>query len=611
MNKGVNYRYFSSKVNAEKKVAPQEKSKGSYAQVKDGKLIIHHPPEGPYPMVIPCPDIELIVNGRECTKPIPISMEDTVQLKTENEQKKGKWSIEISSDGLQAILKVTPTVLLHRKLSELPPSRMLYLKVEEQERPSSPFTMEELLQRLDKMDIKYGIDQKACSEAIECRETTEIVIARGTPPTSGEDGKVELLFTPAPKVPVTVQGDKTVDFRKRYVFTSVEAGEILAIKHPAKQGRSGTGVTGEVIQAPTPRDFILVAGEGVVLKENGKKAVADQPGRPSVSHKRNKVRISVINELIHTGDVDLDSGNIAFKGDILILGNVTENMIVESCQDVQIEGLVSHGRVNAKGSIIIKGNILSSSVTAGNTPDSERKVASQLQILADGLSKMVIIIRELLKHSHTKKEILSRSIGSFVALLMENEFCHLVTAIKNLNREFETTLQGMAAVGPKELNRDLERTLIKSPLTIKELSEIEALANRAREWEQIYEYGPPIEGHVTASSIQNSKIVATGNVQIVGSGCYISEIQAGKKVQVNGVFRGGTIRAGGDVYIKELGSKGGPTTKVITDPTAVVKIERAFVNSVISLGGRSHRFYREERNIRIKLDKNGALQLNY
>jgi len=39
-----------------------------------------------------------------------------------------------------------------------------------------------------------------------------------------------------------------------------------------------------------------------------------------------------------------------------------------------------------------------------------------------------------------------------------------------------------------------------------------------------------------------------------------------------------------DVFIEELGSKGGATAKVVASPTSVVTIGHAFVNSVVMLG---------------------------
>lgn len=607
MNEEISYDYLSSLLDIEEIHFSDKEAMGSYALVIDGCLDVHHPPEGPYPMVIPCLGIKLIVNGRECTKPIPISMEDTVQLKTVNELRKGQWSVTVSSDGLQAVLRTSPTVLLHRELPDLPPARILNLTVVEREERHPPLTWNELLQELSRMGVKYGIDWEACSIGVKSCDTEEIVIARGIPAKPGKDGQVELLFTSDSRVPVVAEEDETVDFRKRYIFTSTDAGEILAIKHLPKSGRNGTSVTGEIILPPTPCDYILSAGEGTVLTEDGKRAVAVRHGRPTVSRRRNWVRVSVVNELVHTGDVDLASGNIVFKGDILILGNVTESMLVESRQNIRIRGLVSCARVQATGSISVGGNILSSVITAGRAPDFSKEILPQIHILAKGLHEMVMVIRQLQDHPDFNKG-LKGGIGPLVKLLLEGKFYYLIDAAKTLNKQSDTIIQEMSVRVLEEFIRNVERALINFSLTMSDLSEIEILAKQARELEQDFAYFNSTESHVVASNIQNSTVIATGDVQVVGSGCYISKIQAGKKVNICGVVRGGQIQAGGDVYIGELGSKGGAISKVMVPTTAVVTVGHAFENSMVLLGRKSYRFNREEKNVRLWLDKEENLR---
>lgn len=122
------------------KAFPGREAVGAYAFVKQGRLVIRHRPEGPYPVIVPCPGVRLIVNGQECTQPTPVSMKDTVRVETLEERREGKWSVSVSSDGLQAILRTRPTVIVHRELPDLPPARVLQLKVVEREERLPPLT---------------------------------------------------------------------------------------------------------------------------------------------------------------------------------------------------------------------------------------------------------------------------------------------------------------------------------------------------------------------------------------------------------------------------------------------------------------------------------------
>ncbi|MFZ5631730.1 MAG: DUF342 domain-containing protein [Bacillota bacterium] len=561
--------------------------------------------------MIPCPGVRLIVNSRECTQPTPVSMTDTVRVETVGELKElteGKWSVTVSSDGLQAILRTRPTVVVHRELPDLPAAKILQLAVVEREERLPPLTWDELLQELSRLGINYGVDWEACSRGVASCDEEEVVIARGIPAEPGKDGRVELLFSSNSKVPVLAGEDGAVDFRERYVFTSVEAGEILAVKHPPGPGRPGTSVKGEVIVPPSPRDFILSAGEGAVLTRDGEQAVAARAGRPVASRRRGSVRVSVLPELVHDGDVDLTSGNIVFKGDILIAGNVAEGMAVEAGGNVRVGGLVSGTRVQATGSVLIRGNILSSVVIAGGVPAFLQGMLPQVHALAVGLQEMTMAIRQLLGHPAFKQGDLKRGIGPLVKLLLEGKFRHLPAAVKTIKKQVETVPPGMAAEGLEEFIREVERALVRSPLSVRELQEVETLVRRAGEWEQAFASTPSAESDVVASSVLNSTIIATGSVRVAGSGCYNSRIQAGKKVTVSRIFRGGEIQAGGDVHLGELGSRGGATTRVVTGPAAVVTVKYAFENALVLVGGRAYRFDRGEKDVRLWLDKEGNLR---
>ncbi len=603
MKEGVNYNYLDSFIDVEESLI-ENKEIDSYAYIKNGCLKVHHPPEGPYPIVIPCPGVKLVINGRQYTEPMPIFMEDEVSIHTEDELIEGHWSLSVSEDGLEAILHIEPTVIIHRKLLDLPPARILELEVEESREYRCPITLEELLRELTAKKISYGIDWQNCTKALKTCKTDKIVIARGMPAKKGKDGRVELLFKPDLKTAIVSDEDETVDFRKRYIFTSIEAGEVLAVKHPPEIGSSGRSVTGQIIEPPTQRDAVLSAGEGAILTEDGKRVVATRSGRPTVSRNGNKVKVGVVNELVHTGDVDLSSGNISFRGDILILGNVTENMSVESSQNIRISGLVSGARINAYGSIFINGNIISSSIYAGKAPEYQEKVLPSLHTLYRGLKDLIINTRQLLRLKGLKEEL----IGPIVKYLLEEKFGYLLDAAKELCERTETTFHEMPFEGMQEFIYRVKKDLINFSLAIYDLAKFEKLEEQARTLVQNLAFYPATDSNIVASSIQNSVVFATGDIDVVGSGCYISKIQAGRKVNIKAVVRGGEVIAGSDVFIGELGSIGGFPTRVVAEHDAVVKIGYAHVNSVVVIGGQSYRFSRDEENAKFWLDGDGNLR---
>lgn len=579
-----------------------------HAFVKQGRLVVRHAPEGPYPVVVPCRGIRLIVNGQECTQPTAISMKDAVRLETVEERREGEWSVSISPDGMQAILRTRPAVVVRREVPDLPPAKVLQLVVVEREERVPPLTWDQLLEELSRLGINYGIDWEACSRSVTSCAEDEVVIARGIPPEPGKDGRIELLFPSDSRVPVPLGEDDRVDFRERYVFVSVEPGEVLAIKHPPEPGRPGTSVKGEVIAPPPPRDFTLRVGEGAMLAEGGERAVATRAGRPVATRSGDLVKVSVLAELVHDGDVDLASGNVAFKGDIVITGNVAEGMVVEAGGNVRVGGLVSGARVLATGSIVVKGNIVSSLVIAGGLAAFLEGVLPHVRALAAGLEEMTMAIRQLMGHPAFKQDDLKGAIGPLVRLLLEAKFRHLPAAASAFKKQVEATPPGLAAEGLAEFAGELERVLVRSSLAVRDLAELEELARRAKEWEQAFASSPSQESDVVVSCVHNSTVIATGDVRVVGSGCYNSRIRAGKEVSVPGVFRGGEIQAGGDVRVGELGSRGGASTRVVAGPAAVVSVGHAFENASVAVGGRVYRFTREVKGVRLWLDKEGNLR---
>lgn len=608
MKKKTSWDTLAAKTSKNNNVCLDSEASLPYIAIKNGCLVVRHRLEGPYPVIIPCPGVKLMVNDQKCTQLTPVSIQDTVDVKVVNERKEGNWSVAISSDGLQAILRITPTLIINRELADLRPTSKLQLAVVEREERFPPLTWNELLQELSRLGINYGIDWEACSRGITTCIEEEIVIAQGTPESPGNDGWVELLFHSDSKLPVTADEEEMMDFRKRYVFTSVVEGEILAIKHLPGLGRPGTSVKGDVLAPPPPKDFILSAGEGVVLTRDGKRAVASRAGRPVAFRYRNMVRVSVLPELVHTGDVDLISGNIAFKGDVLISGDVEGGMEVKASGNIRVGGLVSRARIQAEGAILVRGNILTSVVIAGGVPSYMNEILPHIRTLADGLRKLTMAINQLLGHSGIKQGYYKRDTGPLLKLLLNDKFCYLIEASEALQEQAKMFPPELTSDGLETFIREVERVVLYSPLTVRDLQDVQKLARWALEWEQTLMSPPSTDNSVVASNIINTTVITAGDVKVVGGGCYNSRIQADKKVTVLGVFRGGEIQAGGDVHLGELGSKGGITTRVVTGSDAVVTANSAFENALVSIGGRSYSFMRKENNVRLWLDKEGNLE---
>ncbi len=64
-------------------------------------------------------------------------------------------------------------------------------------------------------------------------------------------------------------------------------------------------------------------------------------------------RISIIEILEIRGDVGVKTGNVTFKGKILVTGNVVTGYTIECDGDVEVQGVVEGAKITATGDIIV------------------------------------------------------------------------------------------------------------------------------------------------------------------------------------------------------------------------------------------------------------------
>lgn len=97
---------------------------------------------------------------------------------------------------------------------------------------------------------------------------------------------------------------------------------------------------------------------------------------------------------------------------------------------------------------------------------------------------------------------------------------------------------------------------------------------------------------------------------MTGQGCFNTDIRAGGNVDINGVFRGGEIVAGGRVSIGEAGSELGARTTIRVPEDRTIKIGKAYENVLLQIGGRSTLLSRLYLALEAKLDQEGRLNVN-
>ncbi len=179
------------------------------------------------------------------------------------------------------------------------------------------------------------------------------VIAQGRAPIFPVDAGVVYHFQTDFRQAGKVRPDGTIDFRERGDIPFITKSSLLAEKTAPIAGSPGVDVSGVPIRVADPVDLIFTAGQGARLSADGLKIYADCDGQPHLDAMGN---VTVLAELTIKGDVDFETGNINFKGNVIVGGAIREGFSVRGANLTagQIEGadIELTGDLNVGGGII-------------------------------------------------------------------------------------------------------------------------------------------------------------------------------------------------------------------------------------------------------------------
>lgn len=229
-----------------------------------------------------------------------------------------------------------------------------YLIIEPPEGNGKWPTVQEALETLKSANIVFGVDETAVREAISFRKLQPQLIASGQPPVAGTDAEFRLLFQLTPgEQSLTEDHYGRVDYRDVQTVQNVVVGEVLAEKIPATPGEPGYDVFGNQLEPVPGKDKTLKLGKNVVMTNDGMRAVSTINGEPSYSG--GKLSVFPIHEV--KGDVNFQTGNINFRGSVVVRGNVDAGFKVEADGDIIVHGMIEAADLVAGGNITIYGGI--------------------------------------------------------------------------------------------------------------------------------------------------------------------------------------------------------------------------------------------------------------
>lgn len=234
------------------------------------------------------------------------------------------FSLMIAEDGMEAVM------LLHQ--------------------PGKKMSKEKLMASLKKSGVVKGLDEAAIDAVCQGKTAGDlVVVARGREPEKGIDGWYEFFFETEIRRAPKLMENGAVDYQNIKWFEIVQKGQKVACYHPAKNGKTGYRVTGEMLFSYKGKELKPLGGSGFDLLPDGITYLAQTDGR--ITYEDGKLEIT--NVLI-VNEVTLATGNIEFNGSIYVKGTVGEGVIVRAGRDILVEGFIEAATLDAGGDIILR-----------------------------------------------------------------------------------------------------------------------------------------------------------------------------------------------------------------------------------------------------------------
>lgn len=220
------------------------------------------------------------------------------------------------------------------------------------------YTVSDVEKALQSSGVSYGIQEDRVREVIEKQiYNREVLIAQGDVPVDGVDGhyeyKFDMNFSKKPKV----CPDGSVDYWSIKMVETVTEGQVIAEYHKAIMGTDGMDLKGKPVLAKRGRDLVPLRGKGFERSEDGLTYTSLMDGK--IEMRNDRITILPVYEI--SGDVDLSIGNIDFRGDVIIHGNICSGVTVKATGTVTVDGIVEGAKIEAGKDIVLRSGVMGAS----------------------------------------------------------------------------------------------------------------------------------------------------------------------------------------------------------------------------------------------------------
>ena len=214
-------------------------------------------------------------------------------------------------------------------------------------------SVEDVRTILEDSGLKTGIKDDIITKMIENnRPLPNVVIAEGIQPGIGENARIETYVKLNKRAKALERENGSLDFKDLGEVSSVTKDQKLYRRIPPKIGNPGMDVLGNEIPGLPGKDIKLVTGPGTAIDNNDPDVVvAVKDGEVLIVD--GILQIAEVHKV--KGDVDYETGNVKFKGSVVINGAVRSGFKVEADGNIEIHGNVEDAEVTSKNDVIVLG----------------------------------------------------------------------------------------------------------------------------------------------------------------------------------------------------------------------------------------------------------------
>ena len=442
--------------------------------------------------------------------------------------------VDISSDELKATATINPPSL-----------------------GGADVTPEQIKKALTQQGVVAGVSDEKIQALVDRPTYNEpVVVAEAVLPIDGKDAYITYNFeTDRSKLRAKQAANGQVDFKELNLIQNVVAGQPLAQKMLAEQGKAGKTLYGRYLEAKNGKDIQLPLGKNVKVDTDGRTILADANGQVLLIN--DKICVEPIMEV---DGVNIKTGNITFLGTVIVKGAVEDGFNVKASGNIEVSGTVGKCTLESDGDIIVSSGIIGRD--EGKIVCGGSLWAKFIQNTTVQVEENVIVTDSIMNSevSAQKKIILN---GKRAQITGGNVFATEAVIAKNIGSEGGGTETVISVGFDPRAKKRLEELLEMQNSNIKTLDDLELNISTLENMKKVRKSLPKEKEESLFSLNEQKNEIIEENIKYNEE---IEQIQARLRElkNIGKVYASGTVYSGVKIFVRDEKDEVRADTKSVT-----------------------------------------------